>query len=161
MNTLTFIVIDTNTHNDTNDIICYMIVFWELNSYWGNFKTFLHGEWNDEIWTNFLCVNRLDKFIMKCRQIFNVWQIFYEFMCKQNFLDSFWIDLNKNILWILCVNIFLEYIYTHTRLGGLFEPLRLNVEMPLTICHLEFIVKVLWKCCEHITYLNLSQIITN
>ena len=29
------IVIDTDTQSDTNDdiIICYMIVFWELNSY--------------------------------------------------------------------------------------------------------------------------------
>ena len=42
--TLTLIVIDTNTHSDTNDIICYMIVFWELNSYKGNFKIFFHGE---------------------------------------------------------------------------------------------------------------------
>ena len=40
----------TLTHSDTNDIICYMIVFWELNSYWGNFKIFLHGEWNEKIW---------------------------------------------------------------------------------------------------------------
>ena len=45
-----FIVIDINTHSDTNDIICYMIVFWELKSYWGNFKIFLHGEWNEQIW---------------------------------------------------------------------------------------------------------------
>ena len=44
------IFIDTDTHSDTNDIICYMIVFWELNSYWGNFKIFLHGEWNEKIW---------------------------------------------------------------------------------------------------------------
>ena len=43
------IVIDTNIHSDTNDIICYMIVFWELSSYWGIFKTFLHG-WNEKIW---------------------------------------------------------------------------------------------------------------
>ena len=25
-----------------------MIVFWELNSFWGNFKIFLHGEWNEK-----------------------------------------------------------------------------------------------------------------
>ena len=33
MDILTLIVSDTDTHSDTNDIIYYMIVFWELNSY--------------------------------------------------------------------------------------------------------------------------------
>ena len=32
VDTLALIVIDTGTHSDTNDIICYMIVFWKLNS---------------------------------------------------------------------------------------------------------------------------------
>ena len=50
MDILTLIIIDTNTHSDTNDIICYMIVFWELNFYCGNFKIFLHGERNEKIW---------------------------------------------------------------------------------------------------------------
>ena len=42
------IVIDTNTHNNTNDIIIrYMIIFWELNSYANRFveRVFLfYGE---------------------------------------------------------------------------------------------------------------------
>ena len=65
MDTLTLIILDTNTHSDTNDIICYMIIFWELNSYWGNFKIFLHGEWNEKIWIVCHVWNCLDSEIVK------------------------------------------------------------------------------------------------
>ena len=114
METLTLIVIDTDTHNDTNDIICYMIVFWELNSYWDNFQTFLHGErkekiwivchiwtslwwnldklfmceWNDEIWTNCLCVNEM----MKFGQFVYVWTDLNRFLNRLNrFLNRFYV----------------------------------------------------------------------
>ena len=82
MDTLTIIIIDTDTHSDTNDIIC-----WELNSCWGNFKTFLHGKWNDEIWTNVLCVNKF--FMMKFGQVF----FFFLVGGQKLHLDSFFFFL--------------------------------------------------------------------
>ena len=94
MDTLTFIVIDTDTHNDTNDIICYMIVFWELNSYWGNFKTFLHGEWNEKIWT--VC------HMWNCE----IWIVCYVNNLHKLFVWMKWWNLDH---YCLCVNIFEEF----------------------------------------------------
>ena len=89
MGTLTLSVIDTDTHSDTNDIICYMIVFWELNSYWCNFKTFLHGEWNEKIWTVCHVWNCLDSLLCK-----KIAQIVYVWMKWWN-LDHYCLCVNK------------------------------------------------------------------
>ena len=57
-----FIVIDTDTQSDTNDIICYMIVFWELNSYWDNFKILLQAKWNEKNLDSLSCVKLFGQF---------------------------------------------------------------------------------------------------
>ena len=84
------IVIDTDTHSDTNDIICYMIVFWELKSYWGNFKIFLHCEWNEKIWiimwTYFLHRFEMKNTVLKFWIImWSLWIIMWNFAQVWNF----------------------------------------------------------------------------
>ena len=105
MYTLTFIVIDTNTHSDTSDIICYMIVFWELNSYWWcNFKTFLLSEWNEKNWTvchmwkfeiwTVCCVKKLHKLFM-CEWNDEIWIIIVYVWTYLNILNRFSNKLNR------------------------------------------------------------------
>ena len=101
MDTLTLIVIDTDKHSDTNDIIiCYMIVFWELNSYWGNFKIFLHGEWNEKIWIVWIITIWVNRYFYVNR-FFYVEQFFLcEQICWTVYLFIFYVEQ------ILCEQIF-------------------------------------------------------
>ena len=132
-------VIDTDTHSDTNDIICYMIVFWDLNSYWCNFKTFLHGEWNEKIWI--VC------HVWNCE---TVWTVCYVknlhklFMCEWN--DEIWIII----------------VYVWTNLNNLNILNRLNRflnKFSVWTGWIDFFVKFLWNlnrfyCCFFLSRLN-------
>ena len=80
------IVIDTDTHINTNDIIiCYMIGFWEFNSYWGNSKIFLHGDWNEKIWIVWIITIWVNKYFY-VNKIFLHWIVFFMWT---NLLNSF------------------------------------------------------------------------
>ena len=88
MDTLTHIILDIDIHSDTNDIICYIIVFWELNSYWGNFKKNSHGEWNEKIWIVYHVWNCLDSETVKLFGQFVVYKICTNCFCELN--DEIW-----------------------------------------------------------------------
>ena len=133
------IVIDTNIHSDTNDIICYMIVFWELSSYWGIFKTFLHG-WNEKIWIvchvriGWKVYDEIMKFglvVYVCMKWWNldrlfVWTDLNNLNRLNKFLNRLNRFLNRFYVWISWTKFFMKFLWKLNRFCCCFLS-RLNI----------------------------------
>ena len=91
-----------------------MSVSVQLSSYWGNFKIFLHGEWNEKFWIVCRVWNCLASLLCKkFAQIVYVWTYLNSLNILNilNKLNKFLNRLNRFLTRFLCVNMLNRFFF--------------------------------------------------